>query len=168
MGLGFGTPPDRAIRQSASIGLLCWTDNLERCQEPSTAFRSFLLLLLVGLRVLDLVHTNEVLFFTRRPISKEKQMADLAALKAAVDAAEAAKEALLVERRANKVEMNKRDFASYNAATYQDQIDIEKALIAATKDFQAELKVIRADAVDNAINVAVGTISEEDGAGGAS
>ena len=94
-------------------------------------------------------------------------MADLAALKAALDAAEAAKETLLVERRANKVEMNPGAFASYNAATYQQQKDIQKAVMNATEAFQAELKVIRADAVDGALKVAVGTISESNSPGGA-
>jgi len=94
-------------------------------------------------------------------------MADLAALKAAVDAAEVAKETLLTERRANKAEMNRKNFAAYNVATYQQQKDIEANLIAATKAFQDELKVIRSDAVDQAINVAVGTVGESNTAGGA-
>ena len=93
-------------------------------------------------------------------------MADLAALKAAVDAAEAAKETLLVERRANKAEMNRKDFAAYNVATYQQQKDIEAAVRAATSAFQDELKVIRSDAVDNAIQVAVGTVGETNTVGG--
>lgn len=95
-------------------------------------------------------------------------MADLAALTAALDAAEAAKEELVAERRVNRVVMTNADFASFNAATYQKQKDIQKAVNVTTKAFQAELKVIRADAVDNAINVAVGTMSESNAPGGAS
>ena len=85
---------------------------------------------------------------------------------AAVDAAEAAKETLLVERRANKAEMNRKDFAAYNVATYEQQKNIQAAVDAADKEFQDALKVIRADAVDQAINVAVGTIGESNTPGG--
>ncbi len=93
-------------------------------------------------------------------------MADLAALKAAVDAAEAAKEALLVERRTNRETMSPRDFRAYNDATRVQQKNVEADVGAADKAFQDELKVIRADAVDNAINVAVGTVNEAETAGG--
>lgn len=95
-------------------------------------------------------------------------MADLAALKAAVDAAEAAKETLLVERAAKRASMPKQDFRDYNAATHAQQLAVEHAVAAATKEFQAELSVIRSDAVENAINVAVGTISEAESEGGVS
>ena len=87
-------------------------------------------------------------------------MADLAALKAAVDVAEAAKETLLDERRTNRDTMSPRDFRAYNEATRAQQKDVTADETAATKAYQDELKVIRADAVDKAINVAVGTISE--------
>jgi 3-hydroxy-3-methylglutaryl CoA synthase len=93
-------------------------------------------------------------------------MADLAALKAAVDAAEAAKAVLVDEMRVNRVEMNNGDYAAYNASTRVLQLDIQAAVEAATKAFQAELKVIRSDAVDSAINVAVGTVSESNTQGG--
>jgi hypothetical protein len=93
-------------------------------------------------------------------------MADLAVLKAAVDAAEAAKAVLVDEMRVNRVEMNNGDYAAYNAATRVQQKDVQAAVNATTEAFQAELKVIRADAVDNAINVAVGTVSESNTQGG--
>ena len=95
-------------------------------------------------------------------------MADLAALKAAVDAAEAAKEALLDERRTKRATMPKQAFRDYNTATHDQQLAVEADVVAATKEFQAELSVIRSDAVDAAINVAVGTISETNSEGGAS
>ena len=94
-------------------------------------------------------------------------MADLAALKAAVDAAEAAKADLVDEMNANRASMNNADYAVYNYATTVQQKDIQAAVMDATEAFQAELKVIRADAVDNAINVAVGTLSETNAPGGA-
>lgn len=94
-------------------------------------------------------------------------MADLAALKAAVDAAEAAKADLVDEMNVNRAEMNNADYAVYNYATTVQQKDIQAAVNGTTEAFQAELKVIRADAVDNAINVAVGTISESNTPGGA-
>ncbi len=95
-------------------------------------------------------------------------MADLAALKAAVDAAEAAKEALLDERRANRLTMPKQAFRDYNASTQDQQLAAEAAVAAADKEFRAALGVIRTDAVENAISVAVGTLSETNSEGGAS
>ncbi len=93
-------------------------------------------------------------------------MADLAALKAAVDVAEAAKETLLIERRGNKETMSPRDFRAYNDSTRAQQKNIQAAVTDAVSAFQGELKVIRADAVDKAINVAVGTLTESETAGG--
>ena len=93
-------------------------------------------------------------------------MADLAALKAAVDAAEAAKEALLDERRANRDSMSKKAFREYNASTRAQQKDVEADVFAADTAFNDELKVIRADAVDNAISVAIGTMGETNTPGG--
>ncbi len=95
-------------------------------------------------------------------------MADLAALKAAVDAAEAAKETLLDERRANRGTMSKQGFRDYNASTQDQQLAAEAAVAAADTEFQDALKVIRSDAVENAINVAVGTLNETNSEGGAS
>lgn len=94
-------------------------------------------------------------------------MADLAVLKAAVDAAEAVKETLLDERRTNRDSMPKQAFRDYNEATRVQQKEVEKAVSVANTEFQDALKVIRADAVDAAINVAVGTLHESDSAGGA-
>ncbi|KKM15936.1 hypothetical protein LCGC14_1690900 [marine sediment metagenome] len=95
-------------------------------------------------------------------------MADLAALKAACDAAEAAKAALLEERASKRAAMPKQAFRDYNASTRAEQLAVEAAVAAANKEFQAALTVIRSDAVENAINVAVGTISEADSEGGMS
>lgn len=93
-------------------------------------------------------------------------MADLAALKAAVDTTEAAKAALLTERASKRAAMPKAEFKVYNFATRQKQLDIEADVKTAQTAFLDELKVIRADAVDKAIEVAVGTLSESNTAGG--
>jgi hypothetical protein len=94
-------------------------------------------------------------------------MADLAVLKAAVDAAEAVKETLLDERRTNRDVMSKQAFRDYNESTRAQQKNVEADVAVATEAFQDALKVIRADAVDAAINVAVGTLHESNSAGGA-
>ncbi len=93
-------------------------------------------------------------------------MADLAALKAAVDTAEAAKVALLKERASKRAAMPKAEFKVYNFATRQQQLDIEADVTAANNAFNDELKVIRSDAVENAISVAVGTMGETNTPGG--
>jgi hypothetical protein len=95
-------------------------------------------------------------------------MADLAALIAAVDAAQAAKSALKAERIEKRNTLLKQDFKDYNLVTGNQQREVHAALISAEKAYNAELKVIRADAADNAINVAVGTISESNSPGGTS
>ncbi len=94
-------------------------------------------------------------------------MADLAALQAAVDAAQAAQDSLIEERASKRASMPKAEFKVYNYATIQQQKDTQAALGAAILAFQAELKVIRSDAVESAISVAVGTISESNTPGGA-
>lgn len=94
-------------------------------------------------------------------------MADIAALKAACDAAEAAKETLLTERRANRETMSPKAFREYNASTRAQQKDVQAAIGVADTEFQDALKVIRSDAVDAAINVAVGTLHEGNEVGGA-
>ncbi len=94
-------------------------------------------------------------------------MADLAALKAAVDAAQAAKDELKAERIANRKTMLRQDFRGYNLSTGEKQRELHAAFDVAQKAFNDELKVIRADAVDKAINVAVGTVNETNTAGGA-
>jgi len=110
---------------------------------------------------------NEVLSFPGTTISRRHKMADLAALKAAVDVAQAAQDSLIEERASKRASMVKAEFQVYNYATVQQQKDTQAALGDATEAFQAELKVIRADAVDKAINVAVGTLSESNSPGGA-
>ena len=95
-------------------------------------------------------------------------MADLAALKAAVDAAQAAKDELKAERIHNRKAMLKQEFANYNHNTAGQQREVQAAMNAAEKAFNDELKVIRADATDKAIEVAVGTISESNSSGGTS
>ncbi len=87
-------------------------------------------------------------------------MADLAALKAAVDAAQAAKDGLKADRISNRNSMVKIDFQNYNHNTAGQQRAVQADMMAAEKAFNDELKVIRADATDKAIAVAVGTLSE--------
>ncbi len=93
-------------------------------------------------------------------------MADLAALMAAVDAARAVKTALKEERIHNRKTMVKQDFKNYNQATGDQQREVHAGLVAAEKAYNDELKVIRANATDKAIEVAVGTIAESDSPGG--
>ncbi len=95
-------------------------------------------------------------------------MADLAALKAAVDAAQAAKDELKAERIHNRKTMLKQDFANYNHNTHDQQRAAHADMMAAEKAFNDEIKVIRSDASEKAIAVAVGTINESNSAGGTS
>ena len=87
-------------------------------------------------------------------------MADLAALIAAVDAAQAAKDGLKAERIEKRNTLLKQDFKDYNVVTAKTQKAVHAEFVAAQKAYNDELKVIRADATDKAINVAVGTLSE--------
>ncbi|KKL63655.1 hypothetical protein LCGC14_2172950 [marine sediment metagenome] len=91
-------------------------------------------------------------------------MTELADLKVAVDTAEAAKDDLVTERRANRETMSPRDFKAYNESTWAEQIDVEKAVTAANKAFQSAATTIRSEA----INVAIGTLSETNTPGGTS
>lgn len=91
-------------------------------------------------------------------------MADIAALKAALDQAEADKEALIQERAEKRRTMSKYDFRAYNEETHQQQIDVQKAV----DDAQAALTSALNDVRSEALNVAVGTISESNSAGGTS
>ena len=93
-------------------------------------------------------------------------MADLAALIAAVDAARSAKSELKAERIEKRKTLVKQDFLDYNHVTANKQRELHAALNAAEKAYNDELKVIRADATDKAIEVAVGTIKEADSPGG--
>jgi hypothetical protein len=83
-------------------------------------------------------------------------MADIQALKLAVDQAEAAKEILVEERRANRESMTKAEFKAYNTSTYQEQIDVEKAVGKAISDLQAALNAARQELL-------VGTVGESEG-----
>ena len=90
-------------------------------------------------------------------------MSDLAALQAAVTeakgelaAAEAAKEALLEERRANRDSMSKSAFRSYNENTRAQQLEVQAAVNAAQAKLSATLNSVRDE-------VLVGTLSESNG-----
>lgn len=87
-------------------------------------------------------------------------MPDLKVLKDACDAAEAAKAELVTERRANREAMSPRAFLEYNDATRAKQKAIQATVDSCDNDFREALKVIRSDAVDRAIRVAVGTVDE--------
>jgi Skp family chaperone for outer membrane proteins len=89
-------------------------------------------------------------------------MADIAALKAALDAAEAAEEALIAERRQNRDSMSKAEFRSYNQATQEKQIELSGAIRDAQKALAEALNDVRSEA----LNVAVGTVSESGSMGG--
>lgn len=91
-------------------------------------------------------------------------MSDLAALQAAVteaknelEAAEAAKEALLEERRANRDSMSKKDFRAYNESTTTRQLETQAAVDAAQAKLSAALNTVRQE-------ILVGTLSEVNGA----
>lgn len=88
-------------------------------------------------------------------------MSDIAALKAAVDAAEAAEEELIAERRANRASMSKADFKAYNEETRAAQVDLAKAVAEANQALQAALNNARQEILVNAIG-------ETNTAGGAS
>ena len=89
-------------------------------------------------------------------------MADIAALKAALDEAEAAQEALVAERRQNRENMTRAEFRAYNEATRALQID----MAAAVSDAQNALSGALNDVRSEALQVAVGTISEGNSVGG--
>ncbi len=92
-------------------------------------------------------------------------MADLAALKAAVDKAEAAKETLVEERRTKRDTMPRPEFRVYNEATRAQQVDTQTAVDVTTAEFQKALNEVRADAVAQVISV--GTLTESNTPGGA-
>ena len=91
-------------------------------------------------------------------------MADIVALKTALDEAEAAQEALLNERRENRESMTRSEFRRYNEQTRVLQIDTAKAIVDAQRALTAALNDVRSEA----LNVAVGTISETNTVGGGS
>lgn len=88
-------------------------------------------------------------------------MTDLAALKADLDDAEAAKEKLVDERRAKRPTMTRDEFAAYGRDTYQKQRDVQAAVNAAQVAFTEGSGRVKADA----IAVALGTINETEGSG---
>ncbi len=90
-------------------------------------------------------------------------MADIAALKQAVDAAEAVKEALLVDRRANRDAMSKIAFRAYNEETRDDQVKVQKDIDDAVAALNKALNKVRSDALE----VAVGTLESTSTIGGA-
>ncbi len=92
-------------------------------------------------------------------------MTDVAALQAAVQTAEAAKEVLLEERRTNRETMSRIDFRAYNEATKTQQIDTQATIDSTTAEFQKALNEVRADAVAQVIDV--GTLTESNTPGGA-
>lgn len=87
-------------------------------------------------------------------------MADIQALKAAVDAAYQAEEELLAERREKRDTLSKRDFRAYNEETRQTQINVQKAIDDAERELQLALNNARQQLL-------VGTVSESDAQGGA-
>lgn len=80
-------------------------------------------------------------------------MADIQALKQNLDAAEQAKENLIVERRERRDALSKKDFRAFNEETRQDQLDAEKAVREARDALTAELNNARQELM-------VGTLSE--------
>lgn len=91
-------------------------------------------------------------------------MADIAALKQAVDAAETVKEDLVAERRANRDAMSKIAFRAYNEETRDDQIKVQKDIDDAVAALNKALNKVRSDALE----VAVGTLESTSTMGGAS
>jgi hypothetical protein len=88
-------------------------------------------------------------------------LADLAQLKADLDAAEAAKAALVDERRTNRDAMPKKDWLAYNRDSKQAQKDVQRAVVEANVALAHALGKVKSDAVA----VALGTITETDGGG---
>jgi hypothetical protein len=76
---------------------------------------------------------------------------DVQALVAAVDAAEAAKQALLDERRGNRTSMTKAAFSAYNTETHAKQRDVQAAVDAATAALQAALNNNRQEVLVTAL-----------------
>lgn len=91
-------------------------------------------------------------------MSVEEIQAAVAEARAELEAAEAAKEALVEERRENRESMLRADFRAYNEATRQKQIDIQRAVDEAQRKFSAALDRQRYE-------IAVGTLSEAEGLG---
>lgn len=88
-------------------------------------------------------------------------MTDLAKLKADYDAAEETKASLVDERRANREVMTRAEFVSYSEGTISEQREVQKAVVATKAAFSKGLGKIK----DDAIAVALGTITETEGGG---
>jgi hypothetical protein len=88
-------------------------------------------------------------------------MADVKVLKAAYDAAEQAKADLVDERRANRPTMTKAEFKAYSDGTIADQKKVQADVIAAQKALSEGLGKIK----EEAVAVALGTMTETDGGG---
>ena len=88
-------------------------------------------------------------------------MADIKALVAAVDAAEAGFQTLIDERRANRDSMGKAAFKAYNTDTHAQQRAAQAGVTDATKALQASLNNSRQD-------ILVGALEGRDTLGGAS
>ncbi len=86
---------------------------------------------------------------------------DVKALVAAVDAAEATFQALIDERRANRVSMPAAKFKAYNTDTREQQLAAQAGVTNATKALQAALNNTRQE-------VLVGALEGRDTLGGAS
>jgi Skp family chaperone for outer membrane proteins len=91
-------------------------------------------------------------------------MADIAALKAALDEAEATQDALIEERRQNRESMTRAGFRAYNEETKAQQVEVARAIADAQQALTAALNNVRSEA----LSVAVGTLSESGTQGGVS
>ncbi len=87
-------------------------------------------------------------------------MADVKELKAAYDAAEDAKAVLVDERRAQRPKMTKADFNAWSDTTIAEQKQLQADVTATQKALSEGLGKVKEDAV----NVALGTINETEGA----
>ncbi len=86
-------------------------------------------------------------------------MTDVQALKADLDAAEAAKETLVEQRRSKRYSLSRIKWREYNESTRTKQKDVQAAVDAAQQAFSEALGRVRSDAVE----VALGTITETEG-----
>lgn len=91
-------------------------------------------------------------------------MSDIAALKSALDEAEAAKAALIEERREKRDSLSKADFRAYNETTKSQQLQAQAEVDKAEKALQEALNQVRSDALAQA--VPVGTVKEGSSGGG--
>ena len=88
-------------------------------------------------------------------------MADVLELKAAYEAAEQVKADLVEERRTNRPIMTKAEFNAWSDTTIAQQKQVQADVTAAQTAYSEALGKVKADA----INVALGTITETEGSG---